>query len=115
MKNSNQNTESPALVKPLLGAGLPDSEYIKELEGLVCFLARCYEKTKQVYFEKHLETCSVANPERRDLTDVEKSELHRFPLVQGTKLQQIVTDISNANKPDPVDLHGALQRLLPCA
>jgi hypothetical protein len=87
-----------------------DADYIKELEGLICFLAGCYEKTKETYFDKHLHTCSVANPNRRDLTDAEQSEWQRFPMIQGTRLQNIISAIAKANKPTPIDAQGLLER-----
>lgn len=67
---------------------LPDSEYIKELEGFICFLAVCYEKAKETYFDKHMETCSVSNSSRRDLTEAEENEWQRFPMIQGLRLQR---------------------------
>ena len=98
--------------KPVLSAVLSDADYIKELEGLVCFLAACYEKTLEVYHDTHLKTCSVANPERRELTDCEKSEYRRFPLIQGFRLQRIVSDISKANKPTPKNIQALVNRFL---
>jgi hypothetical protein len=93
-------------------AKLSDAEYIQELEGFVCFLAGCYEKTKETYFDKHMETCSVANPNRRDLTEAEQSEWQRFPMIQGSILQHIVSDIVKANKPNPKDVQGLLRRFI---
>lgn len=98
--------------KPVLSAVLSDADYIKELEGLVCFLSTCYEKTLEVYHDTHLKTCSVANPERRELTDCEKSEYRRFPLIQGFRLQRIVSDISKANKPTPKNIQALVSRFL---
>ena len=89
---------------------LNDAEYINELEWLVCFLARCYEKTKETYFDKHMVTCSVANQNRRDLTEAEQSEWQRFPMIQGSTLQNIVSDIAKANKPTPKDVQSLLRR-----
>jgi hypothetical protein len=102
--------ENGNFAKPMLPAVLSDADYIKELEGLICFLAGCYEKTKETYFDKHLHTCSVANPNRRDLTDAEQSEWQRFPMIQGTRLQNIISAIAKANKPTPIDAQGLLER-----
>jgi hypothetical protein len=96
----------------VLSAVLSDAKYIQELEGLVCFLAGCYEKTKETYFDKHMETCSVANPNRRDLTEAEQSEWQRFPMIQGSRLQHIVSDIAKANKPTSKDVQGLLRRFI---
>lgn len=109
MKNERKksNGEEVAL-SPLLS----DAEYIKELESAVCFLARCYEKTKEIYFDKHMNTSSVANHNRRELTDAEQSEWQRFPMIQGSRLQHIVSDIAKSNKPNPSDIQGLLRRLI---
>ena len=96
--------------KPILPIIISDVDYIKELEGLVCFLAGCYEKTKETYFDKHMETCSVANPNRRDLTESEQSEWQRFPMIQGAKLQNIISIIAKIDKPTPIDIQGLLER-----
>lgn len=108
--NDNLKNETANGTKPVLSAVLSDAEYIQELEGLVCFLAECYEKTKETYFDKHMETCSVANPNRRDLTEAEQSEWQRFPMIQGSRLQHIVSDIAKSNKPTPKDVQGLLRR-----
>lgn len=108
--NDELKNETDNGTKPVLSAVLSDAEYIQELEGLVCFLARCYEKTKETYFDRHMETCSVANPNRRDLTEAEQSEWQRFPMIQGSRLQHIVSDIAKANKPTPKDVQGLLRR-----
>lgn len=97
--------------KHVLAAVLSDADYIQELEGLVCFLAGCYEKAKETYFDNHMATCSVANPNRRDLTEAEQNEWQRFPMIQGSILQHIVSDIAKANKPEPKDIQGLLRRL----
>lgn len=73
-----------------MDTALTDAEYIKELEGMLRVMARFYESCKETYFDKHLQTCSITNPDRRELTDAENSEWQRFPLVQGMKLQNIV-------------------------
>ena len=99
------------LAKPVLTGLLSDADYIKELEGLVCFLAGCYGKAKETYFDKHMNTCSVENPNRRDLADAEKSELLRFPLIQGIALQHTISDIAKSNKPTPSDIQGLLRRI----
>ncbi len=91
---------------------MSDAEYIKELEGFVCFLAGCYELTKEVYFDKHMKTCSVSNPDRRELTESEQREWQRFPMIQGTALQHIVSDMAKENKPPPKDAQGMLRRFL---
>jgi len=108
--NNELKNETANGTKPVLSAVLSDAEYIQELEGLVCFLAGCYEKTKETYFDKHMETCSVANPNKRDLTEAEQSEWQRFPMIQGSILQHIVSDIAKANKPTPKDVQGLLRR-----
>lgn len=91
---------------------ISDAEYIRELEGLVCFLSGCYEKAKNTYHDKHLETCSRANPNRRDLTECEQNEWQRFPLIQGTKLQHVILDISQSKKPTPENIDGFLKRFI---
>lgn len=111
MKTELKN-ETANGAKPVLSAVLSNAEYIRELEGLVCFLAGCYEKTKEIYFDKHMETCSVANPNRRDLTEAEQSEWQRFPMIQGSRLQHIISDIAKANKPTPKDAQGLLRRFI---
>ena len=110
--NDELKNETANGTKPVLSAVLSDADYIQELEGLICFLAGCYEKAKETYFDKHMETCSVANPNRRDLTDAEQSEWQRFPMIQGTRLQHIVSDIAKANKPTPKDIQGLLSRFI---
>jgi len=109
-KKDNLKNETANGTKPVLSAVLSDAEYIKELEGLVCFLAGCYEKTKETYFDKHMYTCSVTNPNRRNLSEAEQSEWQRFPMIQGSILQHIVSDIAKANKPTPKDVQGLLRR-----
>jgi len=107
IENENGN-----LAKPMLSAVLSDTDYIKELEGIICFLAGCYDKTKEIYFDKHMNTCSASNPNRRDLTDAEQSEWQRFPMIQGTKLQHVISDIAKANKPNPNDVDSMLRRFI---
>ena len=107
IENENGN-----FAKPMLSAVLSDADYIKELEGIICFLAGCYDKTKEIYFDKHMNTCSVSNPNRRDLTDAEQSEWQRFPMIQGMKLQHVISDIAKANKPKPNDVDGVLRRFI---
>jgi len=89
-----------------------DEAYIKELEGLVCFLAKCYQRTKQTYFADHMYTCSTLNPDRRDLTKAEQSEWTRFPLIQGMSLQNTVKEFAESDKPNPVDLDNTKERFL---
>lgn len=89
---------------------MKDEDYIKELEGLICFLAGCYEVNKITYFDQHLKTCSVSNPNRRELTDAEKSEYMRFPLIQGSRLQNIVYNLYETKKPMPKKLEETLKR-----
>ena len=84
--------------------------YTLELEGLLCFIAGCYEKAKETYFDKHMETCSVSNLSRRELTDAEQSEWQRFPMVQGTVLQNAVSKISVSKKTAPIDLKRFMDR-----
>lgn len=90
---------------------ISDSDYIAELESVVCFLAGCYEKTKETYFDKHLHTCSRANPDRRDLTEVEQREWQRFPLIQGSILQGLVSEMAKSNKPNPQRIKSMVKRL----
>lgn len=94
----------------LLPTVLDDQAYINELEGLVCFLAQVYEKLKDTYFDAHMKTCSIDNPNRRDLTDAEQSEWQRFSLIQGGKLQNIISHFAKTNKPRPTDIDKALER-----
>lgn len=108
--NDELKNETANGTKTVLSAVLSDAEYIQELERLVCFLAGSYEKTKETYFDKHMETCSVANPNRRDLTEAEQSEWQRFPMIQGSRLQHIVSDIAKENKGTPKDVQGLLRR-----
>ncbi len=110
MNKNNNKHETTNDTKPVLSTVLSDAEYIKELEGLVCFLAGCYEKTKETYFDKHMETCSITNPNRRDLTEAEEREWQRFPMIQGTRLQHVVSNIVKVNKPTPKDIQGLLRR-----
>ena len=91
---------------------MKDEDYIKQLEGFVCFLAQCYEQSKEVYFDKHMKTCSVGNPDRRDLTEAEQSEWQRFPMIQGTRLQNIVSEIAKCDKPRPSDTNAMIKRFL---
>ena len=87
-----------------------DQSYIKDLEGLVCFLSRTYEKLKNTYWLDHLKTCAIDNPERRDLTECEKNELNRFSLIQGSRLQKIVQQFAETNKPTPQAIDDTLKR-----
>jgi septum formation inhibitor MinC len=89
---------------------LSDEEYIKELEGIACFLAGCYEKAKETYFDKHMETCSRANPDRRELTKAEQNEWQRFPMIQGTRLQQVISTIAKSEKSNPKNISGLIER-----
>ena len=89
---------------------MEDGEYIKDLEGLVLFLAKNYEATKEMYFDSHLKTCSVSNPNRRDLTDDEQREWQRFPLIQGSRLQSIISQIAKTNKPMPKNITETVNR-----
>ena len=111
-KNMSNEEQNGNFAKPMLPAGLSDADYIKELEGIICFLAGCYDKTKEIYFDKHMNTCSVSNPNRRDLTDAEQSEWQRFPMIQGTKLQHVISNIAKANKPNPNDVDSMMSRFV---
>lgn len=91
---------------------ISDSEYIKDLEGLVCFLAGCYEEAKKIYFDAHMNTSSVSNPNRRDLTEAEQSEWQRFPMIQGSVLQNIVSKIVESKKQPPINIQGLLKRFI---
>ena len=75
--------------------------YIEQLEGIVCFLAGCYEKAKETYFDTHMKVCSNSNPERRELTECEQKEWQKFPIIQGTRIKTIVSEISKLNIPPP--------------
>jgi len=91
---------------------LSDAEYIKELEGITCFLAGCYEKAKETYVDRHLNTCSASNPGRRELSDSELDELSRFPMIQGSRLQAMVKNIASANKPVPTNIESVFNRFV---
>lgn len=65
---------------------------------ILVMLAKHYKDTKERYFDRHMKTCSMSNPNRRELTVFEQAEWQSFPLVQGTKLQNIVEKI--ATEPD---------------
>ena len=100
-----QTTTSAGIAQnPMLPAVLSQEDYIKQLEGLVCALANCYEKCKETYFDKHLNTASRANENRRDLTEQEQSEINRFPLIQGTANQFAVEKMSKSNKKPTMSL-----------
>lgn len=99
-------------IKPVSSNIISDSDYIKELESVVCFLAKCYEKAKNTYFDTHLETCSLSNPNRRDLSESEMSEWQRFPLIQGSRLQDMVSDFAKSEKPNPNNIHGMFERFM---
>ena len=62
---------------------MDQQEYIEQLEAMVYFIASAYEAGKYQYHDKHLETCSVDNPNRREITDQEWNEIGRFPQIQG--------------------------------
>ena len=109
-KSDSKNTESKPELYKVLPTVLDDQAYINELEGLVCFLAQTYEKLKDTYFDAHMETCSIMNPNRRDLTENEQKEWQRFTLIQGSKLQNIVRHFAETNKPRPNDIDKALTR-----
>ena len=89
---------------------LDDQTYINELEGIVCFLAQTYEKLKDTYFDSHMKTCDITNPNRRNLTEAEHKEWQRFTLIQGSKLQNIVRHFAETNKPRPNHIDKALER-----
>ena len=108
-KKSEQKENSNKLYN-VLPTVLDDQTYINELEGVVCFLAQTYEKLKDTYFDAHMKTCSITNPNRRDLTDNEQKEWQRFTLIQGGKLQNIVRHFAETNKPRPNDIDKALER-----
>ncbi len=108
-KKSEQKETSNELYN-VLPTVLDDQTYINELEGIVCFLAQTYEKLKDTYFDAHMKTCSIDNPNRRDLTDAEQSEWQRFSLIQGGKLQNIISHFAKTNKPRPTDIDKALER-----
>ncbi len=103
-READKLNDTPAIIS--------DADYIKELEGFARFLASCYEKAKETYFDKHMETSSVANPNRRDLTEAEQKEWQRFPLVQGLIVQDAVSKIAKSNKPNPIDLKQMMKRFL---
>ena len=73
-------------------------------------MAQVYEKLKGTYFDAYMKTCSIDNPNRRQLTEHEQSEWQRFSLVQGGKLQNIVSHFASANKPRPNDIDATLHR-----
>jgi len=95
LKMSEKETINSPELHTLLPTFLDDKTYIEDLEGLVCFLAKTYEKLKDTYWLNHLKTCGVDNPKRRDLTECEKSELNRFSLIQGSRLQKRVKQLAN--------------------
>ena len=82
---------------------MTDKEYVEDLEGLVHFLAEIYEKVSQTYLYENLKTAS-----KRKLTKAEQSEINRFPLIQGHKLQRIVRELAQKEKPNPKNLEQTL-------
>ncbi len=91
---------------------LSDSEYIKELEALVCFLASSYNACKEVYMDSHLETCSVSNPNRRSLTESEQNEINKFPLIQGTPNIMAIEKLAKAKKKITIPLTRLTEKIL---
>ena len=76
---------------------MSNEEYIKQLEGLVCFLASCYDGNQEEFQGKHFKTCSIDNPERRELTNSELDELSRFVQIQGTRNILAVKNLAQLN------------------
>ena len=69
-------------------------KYIQSLESLVCFYASCYEACRETYQTKHYKTCSISNPNRRELTESEINDLMNFPQIQGSRMIFSTTDLS---------------------
>ena len=68
-----------------------------DFKSILVMLAKHYIDCKERYFDRHMKTVSVSNPNRRELTVFEQSEWMSFPLIQGTKLQDVVKNISENN------------------
>lgn len=89
-----------------------DQQYINELEKLLLFVSSCYESAKYVFYDKHIETCSSGNPNRRELTDIEFSELSRFPTVQGFSNRHFIQKLAKKHKPSKTNWELLEKRIL---
>ena len=88
---------------------ISDKEYIEDLEGIINILAKSYETNADTFFYQHLKTCSNSNPNRRDLTKCEESEISRFSLFEG-RLQNIIKKFAKKDKGNPKNIEETVKR-----
>lgn len=94
-----------------LNCSMTDKEYIEGLEYLVNSFAKSYQVNFDKFYWKNFETCSSANPDRRELTELEKTILMRFTTYQG-RFRKKVKEIASLEKTEPNQLSKVVERLL---
>lgn len=83
---------------------MKDKDYIEALEAYLIAVAGSYLKCKEEYYNRHLKTIASDNPERRELSEAERSELVRFPLIQGLENIQALERLTKIKKQPDIQL-----------
>lgn len=87
-----------------------DSEYIKGLEFLVCSLAKTHQDNFEKFYWENFKICDYTNPEKRELTELEKTIIMKFTTFQG-RTRKIIKNISKVEKQQPDNMGEVIKRL----
>ena len=90
---------------------MDDAEYIEGLEFLVSILADVYQKNFDKFYWKNFETCSITNPNRRDLTELEKEIIMTFTTFQGGTRSE-VKKMSKIKITQPKNINKTIEKFL---
>lgn len=90
---------------------MSDQEYIKGLEYLVKSFANAYQVNFEKFYWENFKTCSITNPNRRELTELEKTIIMRFTTYQGS-FRKKVKQIANLKIEQPENLTKTVEHLL---
>lgn len=92
-------------------SSMTDKEYIQGLEYLVRSFANAYQVNFEKFYWEYFKTCDYTNPNRRELTELEKTIIMNFTTYQG-RFRDKVKDISNLKIDQPENLNTVVERLL---
>lgn len=85
------------------------------LEDIVCWISKACQKAVYEYHEKHLNTSSYLNPNRRDLTIFEKQELDTCPMLQGTFNRIALKQLAKCNREPRIALSDVYEMIITAA
>lgn len=90
---------------------MTDKEYIKGLEYLVSSLAGAYQVNFDKFYWERFKVCSTANPNRRELTELEHEIIMSFAAYQG-RFRNKVKLMSELKIKQPDSMNDVIKRLL---